>query len=229
MGNKNNYNNAGFVQVGHQHNGCNNGCDNNNDVMAAAPYNTGCGCENEAVYTANGCGCDNDAVYTGRDRDCDKDAGNAYANRGKWNKKHGDKCCNCSCDSNNADETHVFYETCDGAKEVCVTGRCQEEEALGRTLDVNCTLQNVCPGRRSALGITLTEMDENGAEYARGFRAITVPAHNGRCNQDVQVDTVRFILPEDLSLQERRHFIVRTQHHYLDASSIWNNGWGGNR
>lgn len=124
------------------------------------------------------------------------------------------------------DETHVIFEACDGAKEICVTGRCQEEEALGRVLDVNATLLNVCPGRRSALGVTLTEVDENGAEYARGFRAVTVPAHNGRCNQDVQVDTMRFILPEDQSLQARRHFIVRTQHHYLDADSIWNNSWG---
>lgn len=212
MGNKNNYN-TGFVQVGYQQNGCNNGCDNNGDVVAATPYNA-CSCDNGTAYNGNGCGCDNGTAYTGSD--------NNYGKKGKWGKKYGDQCDRCE----NADETHVFYETCDGAKEVCVTGRCQEEEALGRTLDVSCTLQNVCPGRRSALGITLTEMDEDGAEYARGFRAITVPAHNARCNQDVNVDTVRFILPEDLSLQERRHFIVRTQHHYLDASSIWNNSWG---
>lgn len=218
MGNKNNYNNANFVQVGYQNSGCHKDCDNNNDV-AAAPYNAcNCdnGCDNGAAYNT-GCGCDNDAVYTNN---------GGYGKRGKWDNKHGDQCCNCDCDCSNADETHIFFESCDGAKEIAVTGRCQEDEALGRTLDVNCTLLNVCPGRRSALGITLTEMDEDGTEYARGFRAITVPAHNARCNQDVNLDTVRFILPEDLSLQNRRHFIVRTQHHYLDASSIWNNGWG---
>jgi len=225
MGNKNNYNNAGFVQVGYQHNNC--GCDNNNnDVVAAVPYNTGCGCDNDTGYTTgNGCGCDNGSAYSGSKCGCDN--GSAYSGSGKWNKGRGhggDK--GCDCDNGNADETHIFFESCDGSKEVCVKGRCQEDEALGRTLDVNCTLLNVCPGRRSALGITLTEMDEDGAEYARGFRAITVPAHNARCNQDMNVDTVRFILPEDLSLQNRRHFIVRTQHHYLDASNIWNNGWG---
>lgn len=220
MGNKNNCSNANFVQVGCQHNSC--GCDNNNDVVAAAPCSIGCGCENDAVYpTGSSCGCDNGAAYpTGNG--CD----NAYTGNGKWGK--GRKC-DKGCDNGKADETHIFFESCDGSKEVCVTGRCQEDEALGRTLDVNCTLLNVCPGRRSALGLTLTEMDEDGTEYARGFRAITVPAHNNRCNQDVQVDTVRFILPEDLSLQNRRHFIVRTQHHYLDAGSIWNNGWGGRR
>lgn len=233
MGNKNNYNNANFVQVGYQHNGCSNDCDNNSDVVAAAPYNA-CNCdngsaysngyENGAAYNNNGCGCDNGSTYSNGYENSAAYANNGYGKKGKWNKKHGDQCCDCDCD--NADETHIFFETCDGAKEVSVTGRCQEDEALGRTLDVNCTLLNVCPGRRSALGITLTEMDEDGTEYARGFRAITVPAHNARCNQDVNVDTVRFILPEDLSLQNRRHFVVRTQHHYLDASNIWNNGWG---
>ena len=239
MGNKNNYNNANFVQVGYQYNGCHKDCDNNNDVPAATPYdacNCDNGCDNGSTYSNNGRCCDNDSNYNNNGRCCDNDS--TYNNdtactgngkRGRGRSRSGDKCCNCDCDCDNADETHIFFETCDGAKEVCVTGRCQEDEALGRTLDVNCTLLNVCPGRRSALGITLTEMDEDGTEYARGFRAITVPAHNARCNQDVDVDTVRFILPEDLSLQERRHFIVRTQHHYLDASSIWNNGWGGKR
>lgn len=166
-------------------------------------------CENTQAYTANNCpnNCDNG---------CD---GNAYAAvRNNKGRRHGCEECN--------DETHVIYESCDGAKEICVTSRCQEDEALGRVLDVSTTLLNVCPGRRSALGIALTEVDENGDEYARGFRAVTVPAHNGRCNQDVQVDAVRFILPEDQSLQARRHFIVRTQHHYMDANQIWNNSWG---
>ena len=205
MGNKNNCNNANFVQVGYQNSGC--GCDNGCDAAASIPYHTDCDCDND--YAAATCGCD---------------TGAACSCGGKRHHGHHDKCSECG---SYADETHVFFDSCDGAKEICVTGRCQEEEAPGRMLDVSCTLQNVCPGRRSALGLTLTEVDKNGAEYARGFRAVTVPAHNNRCNQDVQVDAVRFILPEDLSLQDRRHFIVRTQHHYLDANSIWNNGWGG--
>jgi len=120
-----------------------------------------------------------------------------------------------------ADGTHVFFETCDGRQEICVTGTCEDQQGFGRVLDVTTTLQNVCPGRRSAVGLTLTEVDNDGTEYARGFRAITVPAHNGSCNRDVQLDSVRFILPEDLSLQRRRHFICRVSHHYMDADSIW--------
>jgi len=119
------------------------------------------------------------------------------------------------------DETHVYFDTCEGTKEVTVCGTCQDDQALGRVLDVVTTLRNVCPGRRSAVGLTLTEVDNDGAEYARGFRAISVPAHSARCPQDITLESVRFILPEDLSLQRRRHFVVRTDHHYLDADSIW--------
>ena len=179
-------------------------------------WNNGCGCENngadEAMSMTAGCGCENN--------DCGCAANTGYENS-KRCKKHGHQPCGCGGEEG----THVYFEACDGCKEIAITGECQQDAAIGRTLDVNCTLHNVCPGRRSALGLTLTEVDENGAEYARGFQAVTVPAHNGRCNQDVEVDTVRFILPEDLSLQSRRHFIVRTQHHYLDAGNIWNNRW----
>lgn len=123
----------------------------------------------------------------------------------------------CSCDSDGA--THIYFETCENSKEVEVIGNCAEE-TLGRVLDVNVILRNVCPGRCSSLGINLSEMDENGMEYARGFRTVSVPAHNARCYQDVQLDAVRFVLPEDRSLQRRRHLIVRTTHHYLDDGSI---------
>ena len=123
----------------------------------------------------------------------------------------------CACGSDGA--THIYFETCENCKEVSVIGSC-EEETQGRVLDVNVTLRNVCPGRCSSLGLNLSEMDEDGAEYARGFRAISVPAHNARCHQDVQLDTVRVVLPEDHSLQRRRHLIVRTTHHYLDDGSI---------
>ena len=174
----------------------------NNDCDACGEevISVGCHCD-----TANDCGCPAAAEPCGK---CGRKGGH-----------HG-------CE--NADGTHIWFEACDGYKEMAVTTACRQAENMGRVLDVNCTLQNVCPGRRSALGLTLTEVDGNGTEYARGFQAITVPAHHGRCNQDVTVDTVRFVLPEEGCAQQRRHFIVRTQHHYLDAGSIWNNSWGGN-
>lgn len=116
-------------------------------------------------------------------------------------------------------ETHVYYDSCESEKAVCVSSECRDEENLGRVLDVTMTLRNVCPGRRSAVGVHLVEMDENGSEYARGFRSLTVPAHNASCNRDVELPSMRFILPEDVSMAgraSRRHFVVRTTNHYLD-------------
>ena len=151
-----------------------------------------------------------------------------------WNGNENEEACcpvrnRSALSLNNADEqneTHIYYETCEGAKEVCVTSECRDEENIGRVLDVNMTLRNVCPGRRSAVGVHLVELDEQGAEYARGFRSLTVPAHNAGCNRDVQLPSMRFILPEDVSVAgngSRRHFVVRTTNHYLEDAA---NGCG---
>ena len=118
-------------------------------------------------------------------------------------------------------ETHVYYESCEHAKEVEVASECRDEENLGRVLDVTMTLRNVCPGRRSAVGVHLLELDDQGNEYARGFRSCTVPAHSAGCNRDVALPSMRFILPEDVSLASRgrrRHFVVRTTNHYLEEA-----------
>ena len=221
---------AMFMQGNHQ-NGCDNDCADTaaysngvcSDCETCATYSNrrsgkGCSdCDNNATYTSSrsvkGCNdCDNDATYTpGRSSkgcgDWDNDAAHTNRRSGKG----------CSCDNDGA--THVYFETCENSKEVAVIGNC-ETETLGRVLDVGVTLRNVCPGRCSSLGVNLSEMDDDGTEYARGFRAISVPAHNARTNQDLQLDAVRFVLPEDRSLQRRRHLIVRTTHHYLDDGSI---------
>lgn len=119
-----------------------------------------------------------------------------------------------------SDGSHVFFEACDSTQKLCVTSPCEDQQSMGRVLDVSVTLENVCPGRRSAVGLTLTEVDENGAEYARGFRAVTVPAHSGSGNCSIQLQPVRFILPDDQSLQRRRHFICRVDQHYMDADPL---------
>lgn len=170
-------------------------------------------CDSSAAYTpgrmGKGCDeCDNNTAYGAGypGNGCDECDGNA-SRRSKG----------CTCDNDGA--THIYFDACENSKEVTVIGSC-EEDSLGRVLDVNVTLRNVCPGRCSSLGINLSEMDDDGTEYARGFRAISVPAHNARTNQDIQLDAVRFVLPEDRRLQRRRHLIVRTTHHYLDDGSI---------
>lgn len=117
------------------------------------------------------------------------------------------------------DETHVYYENCDSTREVTITSECHNEESLGRVMDVTMRLCNVCPGRRCAVGVHLTEMDENGSEYERGFRSITVPAHNYATNRDIELPSLRFVMPEDVSVAGngcRRHFVVRTTNHYME-------------
>lgn len=61
-------------------------------------------------------------------------------------------------------------------------------------------VKNVCPSRRVALAIILTEMDENGMEYQRDMKAITIPAHQYPTCRDVLVKRVKFVLPEDLNV-----------------------------
>lgn len=96
-------------------------------------------------------------------------------------------------------------------------------ESLGRILELNFTVKRVCPGKRVALGILLSEVDENGTEYPRGMKALTLPAHNAPSCRDIRVKCVRFVLPEDLSAVEEpgsmcreRFFRVRTIAHPVD-------------
>lgn len=51
-------------------------------------------------------------------------------------------------------------------------------ESLGRIIQLDVTVRNVCPGKRVALAVILTEVDENGEEYQRGMKAMTIPAHD---------------------------------------------------
>ena len=98
-------------------------------------------------------------------------------------------------------------------------------ESLGRIVQLDVTVKNVCPGKRVALGIILTETDRNGQEHARGMKAITIPAHNAPSCRDVTVKCVRFVLPEDLnvsggsacSLCSQRNLKVRLIAHNIDT------------
>ena len=123
-----------------------------------------------------------------------------------------------------ASETHVYFEPCEENKAVTVAESQHNEDGAGRVLDVNLVLRNVCPGRRVAVGVTLHEVDGTGGEHARGFHAMTVPAHRDG-PRDVTLPRIRFVLPEDLRIEGadgprgcRRHFVVRTSSRYVDST-----------
>lgn len=98
-------------------------------------------------------------------------------------------------------------------------------ESIGRIVQLNVNVKNVCPGKRVALGVILTEVDENGIEYQRGMKAMTIPAHNQPSCRDVLVKCIRFVLPEDLdvsggdstSMCNTRNFKVRFIAHHIDT------------
>ena len=90
-------------------------------------------------------------------------------------------------------------------------------EDTGRILDLELTLLSVCPGRRVALAVILSELDDNGIEQPRGMKTYTIPVHELPVCSDVLVTCIRFILPEDgTSFCDER--IVRAQFmaHYID-------------
>lgn len=71
-------------------------------------------------------------------------------------------------------------------------------DSLGRILQLDVTLLNVCPNKRVALAVFLTELDELDEEHNRGMKTLTIPAHTSESCRDVTVRCIKFVLPEDL-------------------------------
>lgn len=70
-------------------------------------------------------------------------------------------------------------------------------EDTGRILQLDINLLNVCPGRRVALAVVLTELDQNDVPQPRGMKTFIIPAHTLPTCSDVLVTCIRFILPDD--------------------------------
>lgn len=127
----------------------------------------------------------------------------------------------------------VIPEPCPVAVNVTLEG-CEEEieidagdvllESLGRILKLDVTIPNVCPGRRVALAVILTEVDDEDNEFRRGLKTLVIPAHDGDSCRDVTVRCIRFVLPEALDVSgdpdrlcDERNFRVRFIANYIDA------------
>ena len=96
-------------------------------------------------------------------------------------------------------------------------------ESLGRVIQFDVNLKSICPGKRVALAMILTEVDQQGNEYKRGMKTVTVPAHQYPSCRDVKLKCIKFVLPEDLdvsghpqSLCNQRRFRLRVINHYVD-------------
>lgn len=101
-------------------------------------------------------------------------------------------------------------------------------ESLGRIVQVNATVQNVCPGKRVALAVVLTEILQDGSKHRRGMKTITIPAHQRMGCQDIVVKCIKFVLPENLdtssqppaSLCHQRNLQVQCFANYIDSDFV---------
>ena len=96
-------------------------------------------------------------------------------------------------------------------------------DSLGRIVQLDVTLRNVCPNRRVALAVMLNELDELDVEHKRGLKTLTIPAHTREGCRDVTVRCIKFVLPEDLDVSgdataicNERRFRARLIAHYVD-------------
>lgn len=97
-------------------------------------------------------------------------------------------------------------------------------ESAGRILQLDVTIQNVCPNKRVALAVLLNETDPEGNEYRRGMKTMTIPAHTQASCRDVTVRCIKFVLPEDLDVSgtgtgtcNTRNFKARFIANYIDS------------
>lgn len=97
-------------------------------------------------------------------------------------------------------------------------------ESLGRVMQLDLTLKNICPEKRVALAVILSEVDSEGAEHKRGFKTAVIPAHHNSSCKDIKVRCMKFVLPEELdvsggsqaALCNKRNFKARVIFHYID-------------
>ena len=95
---------------------------------------------------------------------------------------------------------------------------------LGRIVQVDAVIKNVCPGKQIAAAVILTETDANGIEHARGTKTMLIPAQGGEACQDIMLKCVSFVVPESLSpdgitdsICADRHFAARVLANYVDT------------
>lgn len=114
----------------------------------------------------------------------------------------------------------VFPEACPASVELCIDG-CEdsieydagdlEMESLGRILQLDVTLKNVCPHKRVALAVLLNEVDNQDHEYKRGMKTMVIPAHGGMRCRDLTVRCIKFVLPEELDVSGSTNSICNSR------------------
>lgn len=73
-------------------------------------------------------------------------------------------------------------------------------DSLGQILQMDVILRNVCPGKRVALAVILTEVDVEHNVFSRGTKTLVIPAHTASTCRDVMVRCIIIVLPEELDV-----------------------------
>ena len=116
----------------------------------------------------------------------------------------------------------VYIDGCEDAAEL--DAGTVELESLGRILQLDVTVRKVCPHKRAAVAVILTEVDSKGKEYPRGMKTFLIPAQDTEGCRNVTVRCIKFVLPESLDVSggtnglcDRRNFKVRLIANYIDT------------
>ena len=97
---------------------------------------------------------------------------------------------------------------------------------LGRLIRLDLRVRDVCPGKRVAVAVILTEEGPCGEEKPMGMKTFTIPAHNGEICRDVRLNCIEFVAPEEKgrcgcgSLCRTRKFKARVVANYLDTDYV---------
>ena len=126
----------------------------------------------------------------------------------------GGDCCPGGC--------CIVAEPCrDGAECCCGETRLS---GLGRVVEVNAVIRDVCPGRRIGAAVILTEVDPLGKEHNQGMKTYEIPPQQGEGCRDVTLHCIQFVVPETTrfwepceSLCSPRCFRARVIANYLDT------------
>ena len=99
--------------------------------------------------------------------------------------------------------------------------------SLGRIVQVDATIREVCRDKALAVAVILSEEDAEGVEHQRGMKVMTIPAQSGTDCRDLTLRCVEFAVPEMMdsadascSLCKPRNFKARVVANYLDGDVV---------
>lgn len=129
------------------------------------------------------------------------------------------------------DCSNIIIEPCPEPIDVSISG-CEDSiefdvgdismAPLGHIFQFDVMIRDICPNKRVALAILLTEVDCSDEELTRGMKTLTIPALTGTTCQDVTLRCIKFVLPGDLdgtspcAVCSTRKFKVRLIANYID-------------